>query len=115
MQVQAQVNTGEYAGRSATVEYSALDVEDLAGLVQNFDEDVIFNHAKRSFVISLQAYVRAQIESGKSQEEIQEAVSEWKPGQRRQTKTPAEKIQDLLAKLSPADREAFLQNMQNGE
>ena len=110
MQVAAQLgaNHADKPGASATVDYPALDAEDLATLTEHFGEDTVFAHAKRSFVVSLQSYMRTQIEAGKTPEEIQASCVDWKPGQKRPGKSPAERVQELMAKMSPSDRESLL-------
>lgn len=109
MQVSAQINKGDNAGRSVSVEYALLDATDMASLIENFGEQEVFDHAKRSFVVGLQAYLRNQIDAGKTDEAIQEAANEWRPGQKRNTTSPQERIAALMAKMSPAERAAMLQ------
>lgn len=82
--------------------------EDLDQLVNKFGADVVFSHARRSFVVTLQSFIRTQMDRGKSETEIQEAVNEWRPGQRKQGKSPQEKVQDMLAKMDPSARAALL-------
>lgn len=108
MEISAQINKGDNAGKSATVQYPLLDAADLKTLVENFGEAEVFEHAKRSFVVSLQSFLRIQIDAGKTDEAIQDAASEWRPGQKRATKSPSERIADLMGKMSPAEREALL-------
>lgn len=110
MEVSAQLNSGDYQGQSATVNYAPLDASNLSELVSNFGEDIVFTHAKRSFVVGLQSFIRAQIESGKDPSGVQEAVNDWRPGQKRPGKSPAERIQDIMAKLSPEERDAVLKD-----
>lgn len=109
MQVTAQLTSGDHNGKSATVDYQPLDAADIESLVSSFGEDAVFNHAKRSFVVGLQSFIRTQIEAGKSQEEIQTACQDWKPGQRRPGKSPQERIQEQMNKLTPEQRAALLQ------
>ena len=108
MQVTAQLASGDYKDHSATVEYAPLDATNLNELVANFGEELVFTHARRSFVVGLQSFVRAQIETGAEQSAIQEAVQGWKPGQKKPGKSPAERIQEIMSKLSPEEREAVL-------
>lgn len=110
LQVSAQINKGDNAGKSATVEYPGLDAPDLKSLIENFGEAEVFDHAKRSFVVGLQSFIRSQIDTGKTDEAIQEACNEWKPGQKRSTKSPQERIAELMAKMSPGEREAMLKD-----
>lgn len=114
MQVSAQINKGDNAGKSVTVEYPLLDAPDLKTLIENFGEQEVFDHAKRSFVVGLQAFVRTQIDASKTDEAIQDAANEWRPGQKRATRSPQERVAELLSKLSPAERAAFLQQYSLG-
>ena len=111
MQVTAQLGQShaDKPGHSASVEYPALDAADLATLVSSFGDDAVFNHAKRSFIVSLQSFIRSQIEADKTPEEIQEAINDWKPGQKRPGKSPQERAQELLAKMTPEERQRLLQ------
>lgn len=82
--------------------------ETLAETTEKFGENVTFNHSRGSMIVSLQSYIRAQISAGKTDEEIQNLVSAWKPSQRKQGKTPKEKLQEYVSKLSAEDRAEFL-------
>jgi hypothetical protein len=108
LEVSAQINKGDNAGKSVTVQAPLLDSPDLKTLVENFGETEVYEHARRSFVVSLQSFLRTQIDAGKTDEAIQEAALEWRPGQKRATKSPSERIADLMSKMSPAEREALL-------
>jgi len=95
-------------GPERKVEYRDLDAADIHQLLETFGEDAVFNHAKRSFVVALQSFMRTQIEAGKSDEEMQAAVEEWKPGVKRPGKSTQERVNELLSKLDPAARDALL-------
>lgn len=86
----------------------------IAAMVQKFGEETVFNHAKGSLVVSLQGWLRAQLDTEKKPGEIKEAAKTWKPGQRKQGKTAAEKLRDSLAKMSPEDRAALLKELKAG-
>jgi hypothetical protein len=47
------------------------------------------------------------LDAGKSPEEIQAAVAEWKPGLRKAAKSPLERAREEIARMSPADRSAL--------
>lgn len=101
-----QITAERKDGGSVTVDYDF--GETLADLSAKFGEDVVRSHAQRSFVVALQSFARSQLDQGKSPEEIQAAVSEWKPGQRAKGKTAAERVSELLGKMDPAARQALL-------
>lgn len=89
-------------GESCTVTYDF--GEGMSDLVSKFGEEAVFSHARRSFIVALQSYVRGLMAQNKSQSEIQAAVDEWKPGNRRQGKSVQDRLFDLLSKLPPAER-----------
>ena len=59
-------------------------------------------------MIDLQAFVRRQIEAKHSQKDIQKAAADWKPGLKQPGKSPAEKIRDMLAGKTEAEKKALL-------
>jgi hypothetical protein len=79
----------------------------VAALIEQFGEDVIFSHVKRSLIIAVQAYMRGMLDAEKSPEEIQKAVADWKPGLRKAAKSPLERARDEISRMSPADRAAL--------
>ena len=101
-----QVTAERKGGPAVAVEYDFGD--DISALTDKFGSDVVFSHARRSFVVALQSYIRTQIEAGKSPEEIQTAAANWKPGQRKAGKSISERASDMLSKLSPQERAALL-------
>jgi hypothetical protein len=101
-----EVTAERQGGASVTVSYDFGD--DLNSLTEKFSAEVVFSHARRSFVVALQSFVRTQIEAGKSAEEIQALVNEWKPGQRKAGKSPGERVHDMLQRMDPAARAALL-------
>lgn len=97
---------------AVTVEYDL--PETLAGLVEKFGEDAVAGAATDSFVISLQSVIRRNFD--KSQDEVNEAVNSWVPGQRSAAvkKSPAEKAKAAFSAMSPEERQAFLAELQAG-
>ena len=87
---------------------------DLATLTKRFGESVVAAHASGSIVISLQAFIRRQIEKGSSLPDIQKAVTAWKPDVRSAVKQTAfEKVVANLSKLSPQERADMLKQLQS--
>lgn len=100
-----EINSERRTGGSAT---ATMEIgENLAELSTQFGEDVVYSHVKRSLIIAVQATMRGMMDAGKSPEEIQEAVTNWKPGLKKPGKTALEKAREELAKMSPADRKAL--------
>lgn len=87
--------------------------ENLAELTSSYGDAVVYNHARGSIVVALQGWLRGQLDAKKTPAEIQAAVKEWKPGQRKQGKSPAEKVRESLGKLSPEARAALLKEFKN--
>jgi len=90
--------------------------ENLAELSDQFGEDIVYSHGRRSIVIALQGFMRSIMDQGKEKGEddatvanrIIEAVQNWKPSQKKAPKSAQEKARDILSRLSPAERQALL-------
>ncbi len=80
----------------------------LGEAVELFGEDVVFNNAIGSLKVALQGFLRSQIDQKKTDEEITAAASTWKPGVRKQGKSPQQKLIEQLNAMSPEDRAALL-------
>lgn len=89
--------------------------DNLAAMVSKFGQDVVFNHARGSITVALQGWIRSQLdaEPPKTADQIIAAAKDWKPGQRKQGKSPQEKAKEQLAKLSPEQRAALLKEYRN--
>jgi len=98
-------------GEVCEVEYPGLDVTTLADLVAEFGEDKVISHAKSSVTVALQSNIRAMLKAGKSQKEIEEAVSKWKPSTRTPGKSKLEKAQELFGTMSAEERKDLLKRM----
>jgi hypothetical protein len=99
---------GDKKGGSIEVDYDIPDT--LNDMVQRYGENVVYNHARGSVIVALQGYLRSQLGKDKpaSPADIQKEVRTWKPGVRKQGKSPAEKAREQLAKLTPEERAALL-------
>lgn len=101
-------STGEKVTGSVEYNFGA----DLTEAMELFGEDIIYSQFKQNATIALQGIMRRAIQSGKSGDELQAAVSEWKPGVRTRTgKSPADKIKDLLAGKSPEEIQEILSSL----
>lgn len=101
--------------------------ETLEQALELFGEEVVFSRFKAAAVVDLQALIRRNMqpktdkegkvtEEPKTDEEIQQIVSEWKPGIKQVTrKSPQEKIKALMEGMSDEDREALLAGLLEGE
>ena len=98
-------------GTPATVKFNMGDnVQEVA---KQLGEEITYNQLRGAVIVSLQAFMRAKMGAEKpvTGKELQEAVNQWKPGIRQPGKPPAEKVKDLFAKLSDADRKALLKEL----
>lgn len=94
-------------GAGVTFEYDFGDTP--AATDELFGSEVVYAFAIRGLTIAAQGHARAMVKAGKSVEEIQVAMSQWKPGMPRATKSPEDRLKELIGKMSPEDRRKFLQ------
>jgi hypothetical protein len=99
---------GEPAGE-ATVSYDF--GENLDEAVELFGAEVVYKRFRAAAVVDLQGVIRRNLqgENPKSEEEIQAAIDEWKPGVQRARKSKQEKALDLLEGMSDEERASFLE------
>lgn len=108
-------------GTEPPVEVEVEMAENLNELVQQFGEEIVFSHARRSVVIALQGYMRSLMDQGREKGEdaatiaqnILSQVTNWKPSQKKAPKSQSEKARDILSRLSPAERQALLKEYRN--
>lgn len=85
----------------------------LAEMSKAYGDEVTYAAAKGSVIISLQALMRRMLEAGKTQVEIQKAVSEWKPDVRTVVRQSAfEKATSAIKTLSAEERAKLLAELQ---
>lgn len=102
-EVSAKTGTGIYADTVFTVKYDLPDT--VSEAVSKYGEEVVYSRFKASLVIDLQAFMRAKLTGEKfDSSTLQAAVDGWQPGVRAKGKSVAEKVQDLLSKLTPEQR-----------
>jgi len=97
------------SGDPVTIEYDFGD--NLKEMCDKFGEDVVYNRAKASFTIDLQAAIRRHIQAGKKPKEIQAALANWKPGLKQPGKSAAEKIRDMLKGKTESEKKALLKEI----
>ena len=103
-------------GDDPSVEVDYDMAENLNELAQQFGEEIIFSHAKRSIVIALQGHMRSMMDKGKEEGKsaadvataILESARNWKPSQKKAPRSTQEKARDILSRLSPAERQELL-------
>lgn len=99
------VTTGAKTGNPVTTEVDLGD--SLQDMIDKFGEQVVYDRALRSLKISFQSWVMGQLQAGKSKDEIQKEAKDWKPGNRKRGRTPAERLKDELAKMTPEEQQEF--------
>jgi hypothetical protein len=103
-------------GTEPPVEVDFDIAENLSELTEQFGDEIVFSHAKRSVIIALQGYMRSLMDQQREKgadaatiaATIVDQVRGWKPSQKKAPKTTAEKARDLLTRLSPAERAALV-------
>jgi hypothetical protein len=83
--------------------------------VERFGAEIVWAHTLRSLTIAVQGAARGMMKSGKSREEILDAMSKWKPGEPRQVKSNDEKMAELVAKMTPAQLEALSAQLRSAQ
>jgi len=102
-EVKAQVKSGDRAGEIFTVKTDLPENTDEA--LEKWGEEVVFSRFNASIVIDVQALMRRNIQKDEATAGlVQEAVDKWKPDVKQAGKPPSEKIDDLMARLSPEER-----------
>ena len=102
--------TAKKGDASATISYEFGDT--LEANTELFGEEVVHSSAIRTYIITAQAAIRRYLEAGLSEDEVQQKMSEWKPGVtlsstvdpvtavlRKFGTLPVEDQKDLIAKL----------------
>lgn len=97
------------SGKELSFDYDLPDALD--ALRAKYGDEVVATHARGSLIVALQGFVRGQLDRDKTEADIRTAVDEWKPGNRKPGKSPAEKAREAMSKLSPEDRAALLKEL----
>jgi transcription antitermination factor NusG len=78
-----------------------------------FGDDVVFSNARANMVISAQRIIRNGIDKGKTDAEIQEVLTAWKPGTvADRMSDPLKSFESTYEKLSPEQQEAQLARLE---
>jgi len=96
---------------SSTVSYDFGD--SLQEAVEKFGADTIFKKFKSHAIQDLKGIVRRMLEAGTfTQENIDEVVKHWKPGEKKiRMKSAKDSLLQKLLSMSPSDREAYLKEL----
>jgi hypothetical protein len=104
------VNAQVHEGPAVTFQYDFGDTSEETNA--RFGDEIVYALAKRALVIAVQGHARGLLRSGKSVEEIQEALNEWKPGAPRAKMSTEDKLRAEWLKMSPEDRANLLREFQ---
>jgi len=85
--------------------------ENLEELGNQFGQEVVYSHARRSIVIAMQTSIRGMLEQGKTEHEIQAAMAEWRPGVKRPAKTAMDRVREEISRMSPEDKKRILKEL----
>lgn len=81
---------------------------DLAQMTSLFGAQAVYKQALGAMTVAAQGGLRSQFKQGKKQPEIDAWAKAWKPGERKQGKSPREKLMEQLASMTPEERAALL-------
>ena len=110
MKVTAKTTTGDIK-KSVTCEVVLPDA--LAEKIKHFGEAVVNSASQDSLVISAQALMRRMISKGKTDKEIQDALTAWKPDVKSVIRQSAfEKAAKSVESMSDTERAELLKKLQ---
>lgn len=83
--------------------------ESLSAMTSAFGEDSVKSAALADMVIAVQSLIRAAIEKGKTDVEIQTIINGWKPGVKTSLgpADPVESVMKKFAGMTPEEQTAF--------
>lgn len=84
-------------------------------VVAKFGADTAFKATVAALKVQFQAWLRTQASGGKDSAAIQAELEAngWKPGERRQGKSPQDKLRSLLDAMSAEERAAFIKDFKS--
>jgi hypothetical protein len=86
--------------------------DNLDSAVEKFGADVVFKGFVAESVIALQGIVRDALVKGKTEDEVETIIANWKPGATRaRASDPIAAITSKFAKMSQEEKIAFLQKL----
>jgi len=105
------------AGTELKADISEKLFDTIEEYIEEYGEEKVKNLIDRMVTTDLRNGIRAKLEAGASEEDfdpstILDWVAEWSPGTRKAAKSAEEKAMDLFESLSPEEKLAALQKMQ---
>lgn len=89
--------------------------KNLDEMVEKFGADITFTNARANMKITLQSLIRRYIAAGKTEEEIQSVVNDWKPGmQMERTVDPLSAARKAMANMDEESKQAFIEKLLAG-
>ena len=102
--------TATKGDKSATITYDFGG--SAAAAIEKFGAEVVYANFTRSAVITAQAAMRRYLEAGKSQAEVAEKMTAWKPGvPMERVVDPIGALQALMAKMSEEEKNALIEKL----
>ena len=99
--------TEKASGKKVAVTYNF--GASLAEAIEKFGEDVVFSGFRRTSVITAQGIMRRLAKAGKSDAEIQAAISGWKPGVAAERVTdPVARLKSMFSSMSAEERQKIM-------
>lgn len=81
---------------------------DLEGAIKLFGKDAVFKVFRAGGTVALQGAMRGWIGQNKKGAELQALADKWKPAQRKEGKSKAQKVMEDFEKMDPAAKNALL-------
>jgi len=88
--------------------------ENCQDAITKFGEEVVYTNFVSQAKIRAQAIMRDMLTEGKTDEEIAEFMSNWKPGTTRERNVdPMASLMSKFGTMSPEDQEAYIEKLMN--
>ena len=105
--------TEKTSGKKVAVTYNFGASLDEA--IEKFGAEVVFSGFRRTSVITAQGVMRRLAKAGKSDAEIQAAITNWKPGvQAERISDPVARLKSMFSSMSAEERQKIMAELMGG-
>ena len=105
--------TEKTSGKKVAVTYNF--GASLAEAIEKFGAEVVFSGFRRTSVITAQGVMRRLAKAGKSDAEIQAAITNWKPGvQAERISDPVARLKSMFSSMSAEERQKIMAELMGG-
>ena len=105
--------TEKTSGKKVAVTYNFGATLDEA--IEKFGAEVVFSGFRRTSVITAQGVMRRLAKAGKSDAEIQAAITNWKPGvQAERISDPVARLKSMFSSMSAEERQKIMAELMGG-